>query len=263
MNMEDPTFCGRCGTELKPENQFCPKCGAEIGKPTAPPQPVQPTVTPSQPSNKLWAIDKRFFILALIVLVLVLPVFPRDKVIYVDGQTLTTQTVQSLSYATSYAPYSTVTQRTIQVYVGTIQYVNQQWYGYYYTGGFYNNCYWVHGHVYCVYQNWPYYNTYTVTVNVDAAQRIIRVDRSQASYGLETITLWRDDGTSAGSYSNVVADTLDQTGSTTVQNTVAGTNTVVNTFTVPQTTVSSVSCQKCVPQHVTERVSILQIILGL
>lgn len=260
MNMSNTTFCARCGTKLKPENQFCPKCGAEAGQPTAPPQLVQPTATTSQASDKLWGIDKRLFIIALIVLVLILPVFPRDKTIYLDGQTLTTQTFQSVSYVTSYVPYSTVTQTTIPVYVGTIQYVNDQYYSYY--NSYYHNCYWVHGHVYCYYQNWPYYNTYSTSINVDAGQRIVRVDRSQGAYGLETVTLWRYDGTSAGSYTNVISDNLDQTGSSTVQGTVTGTNTITNTFNVPQTTISSVPCQRCVPQQITERVSILQLIFG-
>jgi len=258
--MSNTTFCARCGTKLKPENQFCPKCGAEVGQLTAPPQPVQPTPTSTQSSNKLWGIDKRFFIIALIVLVLILPVFPRDKTIYVDGQTLTTQTFQSVSYVTSYQPYSTATQRTIDVYTGTIQYVNQQYYSAYQQ--YYRYCYIYAGHIYCSYTYWPTYGSYIGTITVDTGQKVVKVDRTQESGGLFTLTLYRYDGTSAGSYSHVYSDNLAQTGSAAIQETVTGTNTITNQFTVPQTTISSVPCQQCVPQHITERVSILQIIFG-
>jgi hypothetical protein len=205
----------------------------------------------------LRGIDKRIFIIALIGLALVLPVFPRERIIYVDGQTLTTQTIQSTTYVTSLSGYSTVTQQNIPVYVGTIQYVQSQYYG---NWGLY--CYRWRWQIICYNYGWPGYNSYG-TANIDPGMMVTRIDRSAGAYGLEIITLYRYDGTSVGSFSTVVSDNLAMTGQATVNVVVSGTNTITNTISNQQTKVYSIPCQKCIPQTVMERVSILWILLGL
>lgn len=266
--LSDPIFCRQCGTALKPNSQFCPKCGKIVTTVLPPTQPQyqappQSQATSPQQSNKLWGIDKRIFVIAIIALVLILPVIPRDKVVYVDGQTVTTQTVQAITTVTSFQPYVATVPSSVQVYAGTIQYVSQPYY--YSYQNYYRNCYIIYGHVQCSWGGgypWPSYGSYVNSVTVDPSQNVVRVDRTQQSAGLWTMTLWRYDGTS-WSVNNVYSDNLAQTASSTVQTTVTQTSTILNQVTNPQVTISSVPCQSCIPQHVTERVSILQILLGM
>lgn len=265
--MSHPTFCRKCGTPLKPQSQFCPKCGKVVTTILPPitrdfqePQLAQPQyATPSQSSDKLWGIDKRFIIIAFIVLILILPIFPRDKVIYVDGQTTTTSTYQSTYFVTSYQPYSSPSQTQISVYVGTLQVIYQQYYGYW--GSW--RCYRWGRQIICPGWGggWPSY--YYNTVTIEPSQMVTQISVTQGAYGLMTITLYRNDGSIAGTYSNVVSNNLQQTGTAYVQTTANGISTYINTLSTPQESVSTVPCQSCIPQHTTEHVSLLQILLGL
>jgi multidrug efflux pump subunit AcrA (membrane-fusion protein) len=215
----------------------------------------------SQQSGKIWGIDRRFVVIALIFVVLIVPVFPRDKIIYVDGQTTTTQTFQSTSYMTSLQSYMTTTQNTVQVYVGNLQMVSDTYYQYYQN--YYQYCYYdPYGNIYCDYNYWPYgYNQYTTTVQIDPSDRYVKRAITQESGGLYTVTLTSDDGQTQV-FRHVSSMDLTLTGTANVVVTVTQTNTITSSVVNPQTTVSTVSCQKCMPEHITEHVSILQLLLG-
>ena len=51
------SYCGKCGTELSPDKQFCASCGAPVAAgfapvaPVAPYQPVPPAPPPTAPYN--------------------------------------------------------------------------------------------------------------------------------------------------------------------------------------------------------------------
>ncbi|MGA2783972.1 MAG: zinc ribbon domain-containing protein [Candidatus Bathyarchaeia archaeon] len=250
--MPDTEFCRNCGTVLEPNSDVCPKCGKVVT--TALPA-TQPATT-----NKIWGIDKRFFIIALIVLVLIVPVFPRDKTIYVDGQTLTTQVYQSTSMSTLTQTITTNTQSSISVYVGTIRTIPNTYYSYY--NSYYNSCYYRFGHIYCNYNSWPYYNSYMQTTTIQPSQHIVSISQSQGPNNLETLTLTSYEGTVQTIQNVVDTSQLTQTGTATVSATAVITNTVVNSVVNPATTIYNVPCQTCVAQKATERVSILQIIFG-
>lgn len=226
-----------------------------------------PSQPPSQTrswytGDKLWGIDKRFVIAALIFLVLILPVFPVDKVIYVDGQTTTTQVNQSTSYATSFQTYTTNTQQSIQVYKGNLAWVSSdQYYNYYQQ--YYPQCYYdQYGNYYCYYTYWPNYQQYTGSATIDPSDAVVKMETTNEAGGLITVTLTHYDGTQ-DVYRHVVSDDLAKSGLTTVTVTTTLTNTVTNSIVNPFTTTSSVPCQSCIAQHVTEHVSILQLLLGL
>jgi hypothetical protein len=211
-------------------------------------------------TDKIWGIDKRFFIIALIVLVVIVPVFPREKTIYVDGQTLSTQVYQSNSLSTLTQTITTNTQSNIAVYVGTVTNVPISYYNYY--NPYYHYCYWRFGRIFCYYNSWPYYNSYMQTTTIQASQHIVSISQSQGPNGLEILTLTSYEGT-VQTISNVIDDSqLTQTGTATVSAGSVVTNTVVNTIQNPATTIVNVACQRCVAQQVTERVSIFQMLFG-
>jgi hypothetical protein len=201
-------------------------------------------------------------VIILLFVILVVPVIPRDKVIYVDGSTQTMTT--STAYMTSLQTYSTQTQTSIKVYKGNLQYVADQYYDYYYQYGYYNNCYYdpYTGYIYCNnYNYWPNYNSYTYTVTVDPSDNIVKIERTQESNnGLWTLTLTHYDGT-ADTYRHVFSEDLTQNGVSTVQGIAELTNTLVSTALNPTTI--TVACQNCIPQHVTVYVSLLQLIFGV
>lgn len=257
------SFCRECGKPLETETRFCKNCGAAV---TPVPEPSQvPTSatksTASKQSGKIWGIDKRFIIIILIFIFLVVPVFPRDKIVYVSGQTTTTQTYQSTSYQTIVQTSTTTTQNSIQVYVGSIEMVSDQYYQYYQN--YYQYCYYdQYGNVYCNYNNWPNgYNAYTTTVTVDPSDRFVKRQVTQESGGLYSVTLTSYDG-QAQVFRHVSSMDLTLTGTTNVEETVTLTNTSTNSIVNPETTISQAPCDACMPQHITEHVSILQLLLG-
>lgn len=262
--MSQPSFCRKCGTPLKASSQFCPRCGKSV---TVVMPPIQQTYGPqpqvlSQSSSswssgdKIWGIDKRILLLGLIILVLVLPIFPREKVIYVSGQTQTVS--QSTSYATSFQTYTTNTPITIKVYKGSLQYVSDQYYNYYQQ--YYQYCYWdQYGNYICYYQQWPYYQQYVGSVIIDPSDEVIKMEQTNEPGGLVTITLTHYDGTQ-DSYRHVVFTDLTKSATATVQGTATITNTITNSNVSPVT--STIPCQNCQAQTVTEHVSILQMLFG-
>jgi hypothetical protein len=248
-------FCRSCGRKLEPDSEFCPKCGASTK--------ALPTVT-APAGRKAGGVDKRVVIaIAVILLVLMLPVIPRDEIVYISGQTVTTEIYQSTSFQTSLQAYSTVSQQSISVYVGTIQYVQARYYNYY--APYYAAC--VRGYYGIVrcggYYTWPNYNSYTTTITISPSQNVVSVQATQQPSGyLSTVTLTMANG-STQTYTNVFNSNLSQTGTSTAQVTATATSTVTQTTIVPATTAMSVPCDNCVPQHVTRYVSLLQLLLGL
>jgi hypothetical protein len=248
--MSDKEFCRHCGAQLAADSEFCQKCG----KPVKPLDVTTPAATAlSRLSGKVGGIDRRLLVaIGVIILILVVPVIPRDKVIYVSGQTATTQTYQSTSFQT----IMTTTQTSIQVYVGTLEYVSNQYYGYYQP--YYSGC--VRGYlgiIRCGYTNWPYWNTYTTSVTVNPGDNVVSMQNTQEVGGyLSTVTLTHYDGTVV-SYAHVIDNSLTQTGTSTVQASATQTLTVTQTL----STVMNVPCDKCIPQHVTEYVNIIQYLM--
>lgn len=246
-------FCKSCGRKLEADAEFCPKCGAPTK--TLPP-------TKAATGGRIGGLDKRLVIAIVIILVvLMLPVFPRDEIVYVSGQTMTTEIYQSTSFQTSLQAYSTMSQQTIQVYTGTLQYVQSQYYNYY--APYYTSC--VRGYYGIIrcggYYTWPNYNLYTTTITISPSNNVVSVQATQNGY-LSTVTLTMANG-STTTYTNVFNNNLSQTGTSTVQVAVTQTSTVTQTTMVPATTAMSVPCDSCVPQHVTRHVSLLQLLLGL
>jgi hypothetical protein len=267
--MSHPNFCRRCGIPLKPNSQFCPKCGKMVTviNPSTPPQftpPVQP-VQPFQPqtqSGKILGVDKRFLIVALIVLVvLIVPIFPRDTIVMVDGTTQTIVNSPSLSTQIQVSTISTYSQ--ISVYTGSFQYFmsmypywGSQWYG----GSYCHHDFW---HIHCNYNYWPWYNqwqSYGSTVTVTPDMQVVNVISSTGYNGLESVTLVYSNGQQSQTYTNVYNDQLQPGGTYTVPATGTVTNTITNTVMVPVQ--QTVSCTACVTTHVTQYVSILQLIFG-
>ena len=257
------SFCKQCGKPLEAGTKFCQNCGAAVPSVPEEAKVAQPVAQPtaSKQSGKIWGIDKRFIIIILIFIFLVVPVFPRDKIVYVNGETTTTQTYQSTSYQTILQPTTTTAQTSIQVYVGNIEMVSDQYYQYYQN--YYQYCYYdQYGNVYCNYSNWPYgYNAYTTTVTVDPSDHFVKRQITQESGGLYSVTLTSYDGQTQV-FRHVSSMDLTLTGTTNVEETVTLTNTSTNSIVNPETTVSQVPCDACMPQHITERVSILQLLLG-
>jgi len=139
------------------------------------------------------------------------------------------------------------------VYVGTLLYVSNQYYSYYqpYYAGCVRGYY---GVIRCGYTSWPYWGTYTTSVTVNPSDNVVSMQNTQEVGGyLLTVTLTRYDGTGA-TYTHVIDNSLTQTGTSTVQASVTQTNTVTQTL----STVVNVPCDKCIPQHVTEYVNVIQ-----
>jgi len=248
-------FCKSCGRKLEPESEFCPKCGAST-------KGLPPATTVK--GGKVGGVDKRVVIaIAVILLVLLAPVFPRDKIVYVSGQTMTTELYQSTSFQTSLQAYSTMGQQNIPVYTGTLSYVPTQYYNYY--SPYYSGCIrGPYGYIRCGgYYSWPNYNMYTTTVTINPSDNVVSVQGTQQSNGyLSTVVLTKADGSTV-TYTDVFNNNLSQTGTSTVQVAMTQTSTVTQTMMVPATTAMNVSCNNCIPQHVTEYVSLLQLLLGL
>jgi hypothetical protein len=207
-------------------------------------------------------LDKRFFIVALIVLViLVVPVFPRDKIVMVDGTSQTIVNSPSLSTEVQVSTISTNSQ--IGVYTGSFQYFTSmypywgsQWYG-----GSY--CYYRSRHFHCNYNSWPWYyqwQSYGSTVTVTPEMQVVNVMSSVGYNGLESVRLVYSNGQQSQTYTNVYNDQLQPGGTYSVPATGTVTNTITNTLMVPVQ--QTVSCTACVTTHVTEYVSILQMIFG-
>ena len=198
-------FCVKCGSKLRKDQAFCPKCGTSVEGVTTPQsvQSVQPTPQPATDSNKVWGIDKRIFVVVVLFLILVVPVFPRDKVTYVDGSTQTV--TMSTAYNTSFQTYATDTQISLKVYKGTLNYVTDSYYNNYYQywyGSYnYNSCYYdaYYGGYVCSNYNyaWPYYgqSQYYYTVTVDPSDNVVKIQQTQESNGLWTLVLTHYDGT--------------------------------------------------------------------
>jgi len=254
-------FCTKCGQDLQAGNEFCPKCGTPIGGAAA------SAVAPAQAAGKsgtgrgaaLWIL-----VAVIVFIILVVPVFPRDTIVYVNG---TTQSVTNqIQYSTSFQAYTTTTSSQISVYTGTYQYFSQSYYNqfYYYGGSNWwggNYCYWYKSsYIVCNYNYWPWYQpSYGTTVTISPSDNVVSVSRTQQPSGLETLTLTYYNG-QPRNIRNVYSDTLTQSGTSTVQSSAVVTNTITNTITTPVTI--TVPCQQCIPEHVTEHVSILQILFG-
>jgi len=242
--------------KLEAGSEFCPKCGKPVTE-----LPVK-TGTISQ-GGKVGGIDKRVLIvIGVIILILIVPVFPRDTIIYVAGQTATTVSYQFTSYQTSYQAYPTTTLQSVQVYVGTLMYVPSAYYGYY--GSYYSGCYrGPYGYIRCGgYYSWPNYNYYTNTVTISPSSNVVNVqDTRQPNGYLSTVVLTKADNSTV-TYTNVFNDNLTPTGTSTIQSIVTQTSTVTQSALVATSSVTNVACENCIPQHVTEHVSLLQLLLG-
>lgn len=231
--MSNPDYCRVCGTPLKTGSQFCPKCGKVVTivssssstnqyTSSGTSQPRTATVTPS---DKIWGIDKRYVVLGLLFLILVVPIVPRQKVVEVTENEMVTVTSTSTSFMTTYA-----TQQlgqgttTIQVYVG---YVNS------FNSG----------------------NTI-----VDPSDHIIRVDYVNEPGGTYTVTLYSYEGQQMV-FRQVFGYDLTRTGTAQVQG--QGQTLVTPVVTPVATPVQNVQQQQVTRSEViTEHVSILQILLG-
>jgi hypothetical protein len=228
-------------------------------------------------------INKGLFIVALVLIVLVIlvvPVFPRDTVVMVNG---TTQTIVNSASITTQVQVSTVsTNSQMSVYTGSFQYYTQsqiyqyypQWGGGWNGGNGGSNCQVTKsGLIIC---NWnggwnggwgggwngggytPWQTGTTVTVTPQ--MQVVNVISSTGYNGLESLTLVYSNGQQSQPYSNVYNDQLQSGGTYSVPSIGTVTNTVTNTVMVPVN--ETVPCTGCVPTHVTEYVSLLQLIFG-
>jgi len=262
--LSHPSYCGKCGTSLEDGVQFCPKCGREVT--TLPPDtgvrsPISPqasTSSPTQPKQIIKGIDNRLLILGLVVLFLIVPVFPRERIVYVDGSTQTV--VNSTTLSTSVVMNTQATVSQVSVYTGSFQYFSgNQYYNNYYNN-WYNNCFWMNGHIRCNYNMWNWYQpSYGTTVTVTPSMNVVNVIRTQQGSS-ESLTLVYYNGQQSQTYQNVYVDNLAQSGVSSLPATTVVTNTIVNTIVNPVT--QTVSCQQCIPTTVTDHVSILQMLLG-
>jgi hypothetical protein len=192
----------------------------------------------------------------LILIILVVPIIPVHRTIYVAGTTTTV--TESTSYATSFQTYTTTTQTQIQVYKGSLETVSDQYY--YYYQQYYYNCYYdQYGNYYCDYTYWPNYQQYTSSVTIDSSDMVVKVETTNEASGLITLTMTHYDGTQ-DTYRHVVSEDLTRGGTATVTGTATMTNTITNSVVSPVT--NTVQCQNCVQQDVVDYVSILGLILG-
>ena len=262
--------CAKCGHRLKKGDKFCPKCGTSTtveelhsSRKTAP----VTTQPPRTSSNQARVV---VIVALLILLILIIPVFPRDRVVYVDGVTQTL--VQSTSYNTMTQTYANPTPTQMSLYQGTFQYIPDQYYYYYFNYPPYYVCYGYYSPYACPYPpyyypyNWYYPNSYNYgfhfanTITIQPSDNVVQVQQSQESNGFSTLVLTHYDGTSF-TYRHVFQQNLTQSGSTVAgTSTVTATRVVTNWVVNPATT--TVQCQRCIPQHVTEHVSLLQLIFN-
>jgi len=275
--LSHPSYCRKCGTPLKPQSQFCPRCGKEVTTILPPVEsvPLQPApqgpVAPyqPQPNQIIHGVDNRILILAIIIVILVLPIFPVTKTVMVSG---TTQSVtNTTSFSTSLEVITQPTASQISVYTGTFQYFSNYYnsYPWYYYGGgggpwWGRQCFWRYSHIVCNWSQWGWYQpSYGTTVTVTPDMNVVNVIRTQQSYGYgysESLILVYYNGQQSQTYQNVYADNLAASGTSTISGTTVVTNTLVNTVVNPVT--MDVPCDQCMPTTVTEHVSILQYLLG-
>lgn len=266
--------CEKCGQRLAKSNAFCPKCGT--------PTQMAPSTQPSEPvpvhqSNRSPNWKKIGIIALLVLIVLILPVFPRDRVVYVDGATQTL--IASTSFNISNQAYANPTNAAISLYQGTLQYIPDQYYNYYFNNqlysayqyGFpYNGCY-PFGY-YCSYPYYYYpYNGYyrgsynygyqfANTITVQPGDKVVGVQQTPESNGFSTLVLTHADGTTF-TYRHVYQQNLTQSGSTVVGiRTMTGVSAVTNSVVNRVTT--AIQCQQCIMTHVTDHVSLLQLLLN-
>jgi len=184
-------------------------------------------------SGTIWGIDRRIVLGAAIFLVLVLPVFPRTRMV----ETTETIYVDVTSYQTSYQTVTKMveTTKTVQCYVGWM-----------WSGGYY---YWYYGRYY-----W-YGGSRTV---IDPTDHVIKIDYVSEGYNSWTITLYTYEGQQRV-FRNVYSYDL------TLSGTFTGTETKPATEEKPIITPivrkEPREQKKLIP--ITERVSILQLLLGL
>jgi len=251
-----PSFCGEGVRELQHDTELYPKRGTAWGGTIAVAQ------EPAEPGERKPLIDWRFgkwlIAIGIVFIIVVVPVFPKETVVYVDG---TTQTVTNqIQYSTSFEASTTNASSQISVYTGSYAYLSN-----YYSNNYYYNycsycCYWYDQEPICNYGYWPWYApSYGTPVTVTAAQQVVSVTRTPQPGGLETLTLTYYNGQSAR-VQNVYKDNLSQSGTATVQTKAIVTSTITDTITAPVT--QTVPCHQCVPEHVTEYVSLLQVLLG-
>ena len=237
---------------------FCPRCMTLASED---PSATQTSPHPVPRRTFDWRIW-RWAILALIVfIVLIVPVFPKNTIVYVDG---TTQSVTSrIQHSTSVQVYTTTTTNTISVYTGTYKYFHNWWggnYQYFYNWWGANQCYLNNNQLVCNYNAWPWYEaTYGTTVIVTSGQQVVGLVRKLQPSGLESLTLIDHNG-KATTIQNVYSDDLSQSGTSAFQSSAVVTNTVTGTVTIAVTQTSQ--CHQCVPEQVTQHVSILQLLLG-
>jgi len=222
----------------------------------AAPAPASPHVRvklrPFVKKNAKWAV----FGIILVILILVMPIIPVQKTVMIDGATPTTVAYQITNYQT----VNTITQQSISVYVGTIQYINQTYYSNYfswYNGGCATD-YYSGGR--CGYNGYLPFTTSlgsTTTVYITPPQNIIRVVTTPQSDGLYSVTVTAINRKTT-TYPNVVSNSVSESGTSTIQVTTI----TVNTITQTTSSVTNVACQNCIPQQVTEYISILQLLAG-
>jgi hypothetical protein len=205
----------------------------------------QRDVMPQTSTPTIWGIPRYFVLAALIILILVVPVFPREKIVHVSSTTMVTLTQTSYSYITSFQTVSQQQQTEIQVYVG---YITQ---GYEYQGNSY--CYWD------PFYGWVcgYYNYQTKQVTIDPTDHVIRYDQTNEGGGSYTLTLYTYEKQQMV-YRGVTGWDLTRSATVTVTGMVTATNTIVNTQTIPYETVHQQDTSHDIV--VTEYVSIIQIL---
>jgi len=243
------------------DSKFCPKCGKEIAPilgGSQAPTGQQPSTPQKQRKQAINGIDNRILIIAIIIVILVLPIFPRTRIVYVNG---TTQTVtNTTSFSTSLQVVTQSTQSQVNVYTGSFQYFTNNYYYSYYNNWWNSGCYWWHGHIVCNWGGWGWYNpTYGTTITVSPSDNVVNVIRTQTGYS-ESLVLVYYNGQQSQTYYNVYVDNLVQNGVSSMPGTTVVTNTVVSTIVSPMT--ETVPCNQCVPMTVTDYVSILQLLLG-
>jgi len=90
--------------------------------------------------------------------------------------------------------------------------------------------------------------------------QVVNVMSSIGYNGLESVTLVYANGQQSQTYNNVYNDQLQPGGTYSVPSTATVNNTITNTVMVPVQ--ETVPCTACVPTHVTQHVSLLQLIFG-
>ena len=214
--------------------------------------------SPSQPKQLIPGVPNSVLVVAIIFVILILPVFPRTRIVYVDG---TTQTVtNSTSFSTSLQVYTQSTASQISVYTGSFEYFSNPYYYNFYTPWWNQQCYWHHGHIVCNWWQWNWYQpSFGTTVTVTPDMNVVNVIRTQEG-NEESLTLVYYNGQQSQTYQNVYVDNLAPSGVSSIPGTTVVTNTIVSTVVNPVT--QNVPCQQCVPTTVTDHVSILQLLFG-